>query len=140
MLHATQLEYCFITRDIYWPRNFSSWRYQVATMIIWFTTIGLFSLWGSAKDCVYADKPSTLDHLKSNIRHVMAEISPKMCEKFVECLQHFTWKSFKWYSTSHIMSTFKLYNEKRNTMKNYFLFVLFMLTFETTKYGTRYLK
>ena len=39
---------------------------------------------GYAKDRVYADKPLTLDHLKTNIRQVMAEIPPKMWQKVVE--------------------------------------------------------
>ena len=30
------------------------------------------------------DKPLTLDHLKTNNRQVMAEISPNMCQKVVE--------------------------------------------------------
>ena len=47
-----------------------------------FDIIRLFSL-GYAKD--YAkDKPSTLEHLKTNIRQVMAEIPPNMCQKMVE--------------------------------------------------------
>ena len=48
--HATQLE----RRGISWPRNFSLWRYQLATMIMGFNTIRLF-LCGYAKDRVYAD-------------------------------------------------------------------------------------
>ena len=71
-------EYGFIERDISWPRNFSSRRYQLATEIKRFDTIRLF-LWGYAKDRVYADK-----HLKTNIRQVMAEIPPNMCQKVVE--------------------------------------------------------
>ena len=38
-------------------------------------------LWAYAKDRVYADKPSKLEHLKTNIRKVMAEIPPNMCRK-----------------------------------------------------------
>ena len=41
-------------------------------------------MWGYAKDRVYADKPSTLEHLKTNIRQVMAEIPPNMYQKVVE--------------------------------------------------------
>ena len=80
-------EYDFIARDNSWQRNFSLWRYQLATKIIRFDTIRLFS-WGYAKDHVYADKPSTLEYLKTNIREVMAEITPNMCQKVVEnCLK-----------------------------------------------------
>ena len=43
-----------------------------------FDNIRVF-LWNHAKDRVYADKTSTLEHLKTNIRQVMAEISPNMC-------------------------------------------------------------
>ena len=35
-------EYGFIARGISWPRNFSSWRYQLATKIIRLDTIRLF--------------------------------------------------------------------------------------------------
>ena len=42
-----------------------------------------FFLWGHTKDRVYTDKPSTLEHLKINIRQVMAEIPPNMCQKVV---------------------------------------------------------
>ncbi|GFT38137.1 hypothetical protein TNCV_4103571 [Trichonephila clavipes] len=33
---------------------------------------------------VYADKPQTLDHLKDNIRRVIADIRPQMLEKVIE--------------------------------------------------------
>ncbi|GFV70082.1 hypothetical protein TNCV_403541 [Trichonephila clavipes] len=33
---------------------------------------------------VYADKPETLDHLKDNIRRVIADIRPQMLEKVIE--------------------------------------------------------
>ncbi|GFX61767.1 uncharacterized protein TNCV_1382651 [Trichonephila clavipes] len=33
---------------------------------------------------VYADKPQTLDHLKDNIRRVIADIRPQMLEKVFE--------------------------------------------------------
>ena len=36
------------------------------------------------KDRVYADKSSTLEHLKTKIRQVMAEIPTNMCQKVVE--------------------------------------------------------
>ena len=45
-----------------------------------FDTIRLF-LGGYAKGRVYADKPSTLEHLKTIIRQVMIEIPPNMCQK-----------------------------------------------------------
>ncbi|GFS90252.1 DUF4817 domain-containing protein [Trichonephila clavipes] len=32
----------------------------------------------------YADKPQTLDHLKDNIRRVIADIRPQMLEKVIE--------------------------------------------------------
>ena len=41
-------------------------------------------LWGYAKDCVYADKPSTLKHVKTNVRHVMSEMPPNMLQKAIE--------------------------------------------------------
>ena len=36
------------------------------------------------KDRVYADNSSTLEHLKANIRQVMAEIPSPLCQKVVE--------------------------------------------------------
>ncbi|GFV55784.1 hypothetical protein TNCV_1509251 [Trichonephila clavipes] len=33
---------------------------------------------------VYADKPQTLDHLKDNIRRVIADIRPQMLEEVIE--------------------------------------------------------
>ena len=72
-----------------------------------------------AKNRVYADKLSTLEHLKTNIRHVMAEVPPNMCQKVVEnyikrinALN--TWRGDHLndvVSVSHIMSTFKMYNK-----------------------------
>ena len=35
-------------------------------------------LWGYAKDYVYGDKPSTLEHIKTNIRQIMAAIPSNM--------------------------------------------------------------
>ena len=64
-------EYDFIARDIFLPRNFLSWRYQLAAKIVRFDTI-------------YTDKPSTLEHLKTNIRQAKAEIPPNMHQKVVE--------------------------------------------------------
>ncbi|GFW99715.1 putative DD41D transposase [Trichonephila clavipes] len=43
-----------------------------------------YFLWGYVKSLVYADKPQTLDHLKDNIRHVIADIRPQMLEKVIE--------------------------------------------------------
>ncbi|GFV49162.1 uncharacterized protein TNCV_236961 [Trichonephila clavipes] len=40
-----------------------------------------YFLWGYVKSLVYADKPQTLDHLKDNIRRVIADIRPQMLEK-----------------------------------------------------------
>ncbi|GFT50056.1 uncharacterized protein TNCV_4356091 [Trichonephila clavipes] len=40
-----------------------------------------YFLWGYVKSLVYADKPQTLDHLKNNIRRVIADIRPQMLEK-----------------------------------------------------------
>ena len=69
-------------------RNFSSWRYQLTTQIMRFDTIRLF-LVGYAKDRVYADQHSTLEHIKTNIRQVMAEIEQyvsKRGRKFKESM------------------------------------------------------
>ncbi|GFS55452.1 DUF4817 domain-containing protein [Trichonephila clavipes] len=43
-----------------------------------------YFLWGYVKSLVYADKPQTLDHLKDNIRRVIADIRPQMLEKIIE--------------------------------------------------------
>ncbi|GFX97441.1 probable RNA-directed DNA polymerase from transposon BS [Trichonephila clavipes] len=43
-----------------------------------------YFLWGYVKSLVYADKPQTLDHLKDNIRRVIADIRPQMLEKVIE--------------------------------------------------------
>ncbi|GFX56403.1 putative DD41D transposase [Trichonephila clavipes] len=43
-----------------------------------------YFLWGYVKSLVYADKPQTLDHLKDNIRRVIAAIRPQMLEKVIE--------------------------------------------------------
>ena len=55
----------------------------MATKIKRFDTIRLF-WWGYAKDRIYADKLSTLEHLKTNTREVMAEVPPNICPKMVE--------------------------------------------------------
>ena len=57
--------------NVYWPPRSCD-----------LTPLDVF-LWGYAKDRVYADKPSTLEYLKTNIRQVMAEISPNMYQKFI---------------------------------------------------------
>ena len=49
-----------------------------------FDTIILLFLWSYAKVSVYADKPSTLEHLKTNICQVIAAIPPNMCQKVVQ--------------------------------------------------------
>ena len=83
VLYATQLEQiCLYCRRHLWPRNFSSQRYQLVIKIMRFDTIRLCFLWGYAKDFVYADKPSTREHLKINIRQVMAGIPSNMCKKW----------------------------------------------------------
>ena len=61
----------------FWSRNFSLWRYQLATKVMRFNTIRLL-------DRVYALKPSTLEQLKTNIYQVMAQRPPNMCQKMVE--------------------------------------------------------
>ncbi|GFV48899.1 transposable element Tc3 transposase [Trichonephila clavipes] len=43
-----------------------------------------YFLWGYVKKLVYADKPQTLDHLKDNIRRVIADIRPQILEKVIE--------------------------------------------------------
>ncbi|GFW11233.1 DUF4817 domain-containing protein [Trichonephila clavipes] len=43
-----------------------------------------YFLWGHVKSLVYVDKPQTLDHLKDNIRRVIADIRPQMLEKVIE--------------------------------------------------------
>ncbi|GFS73560.1 uncharacterized protein TNCV_3742541 [Trichonephila clavipes] len=43
-----------------------------------------YFLWGYLKLLVYADKPQTLNHLKDNIRRVIADIRPQMLGKVIE--------------------------------------------------------
>ncbi|GFW31334.1 uncharacterized protein TNCV_2664341 [Trichonephila clavipes] len=43
-----------------------------------------YIMWVYVKSLVYADKPQTLDHLKDNIRRVIADIRPQMLEKVIE--------------------------------------------------------
>ena len=60
-------------------------------------------LWGYAIDRVYADKLSTLEYLKTNIRQVMTKIptsqyvlkNGRKLPKKNQCLQHFARRSFK---------------------------------------------
>lgn len=47
-----------------------------------------FFFYGYAKDHVYFDNHPPLDHLRINIRHVMVEIQPEMCEKAIEIYLH----------------------------------------------------
>ena len=61
-----------------------------------------FCFVGYVKDHIYADKPSTLEHLKTNIRQIIAEISPNMSQtgnrklhQKNQYLQHFVWRSCK---------------------------------------------
>ena len=56
---------------------------QLAIKIMRFDTIRLF-LRDYAKERVYADKSSTLEHLKTNIRQIMAEIPPNVFKKVIE--------------------------------------------------------
>ncbi|GFY03050.1 uncharacterized protein TNCV_980551 [Trichonephila clavipes] len=43
-----------------------------------------YFLWGYVKSLVYANKPQTLDHLKDNIRRVIADIRSQTLEKVIE--------------------------------------------------------
>ncbi|GFW13800.1 uncharacterized protein TNCV_1670161 [Trichonephila clavipes] len=43
-----------------------------------------YFLWGYVKSLVYTDKPQTLDHLKDNIRRVIADKRPQMLGKVIE--------------------------------------------------------
>ena len=63
--------------------KFSPWRCQLTTKIKGFNTIRLFLL-GYAKHRVYADKLSTLEHIKTNVLQVMVEIPSNMYQKVVE--------------------------------------------------------
>ena len=75
---------CHITRvNMALCQEILSWRYQLAIYIRRFDTIRLF-LWGYTKYHVYADKPSTLGHIKTNIRQAMAEVLLNICLKVVE--------------------------------------------------------
>ena len=65
------------------------------------TPLDIF-LCGYAKDRVYADKPSSLEHLKTNIRQVVAEIPFDMCQKVIE----------NYLKRINACNTFKLCNKK----------------------------
>ena len=70
----------FIARDITWPSNGDmNW-----TPISCNLTPLDYLLWGYAKDRVYADKPSTPEHFKTNIRQAIADIPSNMCQKVFE--------------------------------------------------------
>jgi hypothetical protein len=43
-----------------------------------------FFLWGYLKGKVYANKPTTIEELKTNIRDEIAEISPEICSKVMK--------------------------------------------------------
>ena len=43
-----------------------------------------FFLWGHIKSLVYANKPATLDDLKDNIQHEIANVPVEMCARVVE--------------------------------------------------------
>ena len=73
------------TQEIYRKRHFLAAYFLVvaipsrlATKIMRFDTFRPF-LWDNAKDRVYAEKPSILEHLKTNIRQVMAETPLNIC-------------------------------------------------------------
>ncbi|GFU18821.1 uncharacterized protein TNCV_1085631 [Trichonephila clavipes] len=53
-------------------------------LTVWCALWADYFLWGYVKSLVYADKPQTLDHLKDNIRRVVADIRPQMLEKVIE--------------------------------------------------------
>ena len=81
--HATQLERIWF----YCKRHFlSSWRGNINwPSRSWdLPPLDFFFLWNYVKDHVYEDKPSTLEHLETNIRQVMAEIPPNIRQKVVE--------------------------------------------------------
>ena len=88
-----------------------------------------------------------LEHLKANIRHVMAEITPNRCKKKVENYlkriyacnislgDHLNDVVFH----THSVNVQTLQWKKKYHEKKYFLCVLFTFTFETTKYITRHM-
>ena len=84
--HTTRANRVLLQETFSWPRDFPSWRYQLDTKIIRFDIIRLFFV-GLREDRVYADKPSTLEHLKTNFRQVTAEIPPNMCQKVLATLR-----------------------------------------------------
>lgn len=65
---------------------------------------------------------SLLSTLKTNIRQVLTEIQPKMCQKLPQTdqsLRKFATLPFERCSVLHIMPSPKIYNEKRILWKNY---------------------
>ena len=120
-------------------------RYQLATKIMRFDiTIRLFSLWGYAKDRVYADLSSTLERLKTNIQQVMAEIPlwlmyQNVVENYLKRINagntsHGVHLNDLMFDTQCQRSNFitkQKYHEKK-----YFICVLFTFAFEITKWIT----
>ncbi|GFW63496.1 uncharacterized protein TNCV_401621 [Trichonephila clavipes] len=43
-----------------------------------------YFLWGYVKSLVYADKPTTLDHMEDNISRVIADIRSQIMENVIE--------------------------------------------------------
>ena len=109
-------EYGFIARDTSWPRNFSSWRYQPRS----YDMIPL-DFFGATRKAVFVQ--INIEHLKTNIRQVMAEVLPNMCQKN-QCLQHSAWRSFKWCCISHIISIKKEISWKK-ILYTYITYVYF---------------
>ena len=90
-----------------------------------------------------ADKPPTLEHLKTNTRQIMVEIPPNTCQKVIENYL----KSTSACNTSHggllndvgfhtkcQRSNLTKKKNKKKIMKKFFICVLFMFTFETMKW------
>ena len=50
-----------------------------------------FFLWGHVKNKVYADAPQSIQELKENIRAVIDEIDPQMCENVMENFMKRAW-------------------------------------------------
>ena len=77
----------------------------------------------------------TIEHLKINIRQVMADIQPNMYQKVIEnYLKNINACNISrgghlndlLFNTFIIMSTFKLYNKKRNIMSTSILYVFYL--------------
>ncbi|GFW99867.1 uncharacterized protein TNCV_3509861 [Trichonephila clavipes] len=95
-----------------------------------------YFLWGYVKSLVYADKPQTLDHLKDNIRRVIADIRPQMLEKVIE-----NWTSRLHYIRasrgSHIpLIIFKMQGPGLPTPSAVLATPVFKLTEKTTEIST----